>query len=159
VGEVYWVIKGLHWKIKKYFFVISRFFLIQVDKLLNTPHSSCSPTTLLLHLLTVITCHHHFLLAYYNNPHCLLHSHIILLSFSSALLLPIHPNSLISIIREWTKVNNCYNYNQILLACSVILFPRKTRFDSHDHRFSWCGSPQNTQHTNLFPKYYKNSTT
>jgi len=89
--------------------------------------SSPSPTTLLLHLLTVITCRHHFLLACYNNPYCLLHSHIILLSFSSALLLPIHPNSLISITREWTKVNNCYSYNQILLACSVILFSSENK--------------------------------
>ena len=40
VGEVYWVIRGLHWKIKKYFFVINCFLLTQVDKLLNTP-SKC----------------------------------------------------------------------------------------------------------------------
>jgi len=37
VGEVCWVIRGLHWKIKKYFFVISCFFRTQVDKLLNAP--------------------------------------------------------------------------------------------------------------------------
>jgi len=37
VGEVYWVIRGLHWKIKKYFFWISCFFLTRVDKLLNAP--------------------------------------------------------------------------------------------------------------------------
>jgi hypothetical protein len=37
VGEVFWVIRGLQWKIKKYFFVISCFFLTQVDKLLNAP--------------------------------------------------------------------------------------------------------------------------
>jgi hypothetical protein len=35
VGEVYWVNRGLHWKTKKYFFVISCFFLTRVDKLSN----------------------------------------------------------------------------------------------------------------------------
>ena len=39
VGEVYWVIRGLHWKIKNIFFVIRRFFLTQVDKLLNAPRT------------------------------------------------------------------------------------------------------------------------
>lgn len=88
--------------------------------------SSPSPTTLLLHLLTVITCQHHFLLAYYSNPHCLLHYHIILLSFSYALLLPIHPTSLISITREWTKVSSCYSYNQ-MLACYVMLLSSENK--------------------------------
>jgi hypothetical protein len=37
--KVYWVIRGLHWKIKKYFFVISCFFFTQVDKLLNAPRT------------------------------------------------------------------------------------------------------------------------
>ena len=36
LGEVYWVIRGLHWKIN-IFFVTSCFFLTQVDKLLNAP--------------------------------------------------------------------------------------------------------------------------
>jgi hypothetical protein len=37
VGEVYWVIRGLHRKK----IVISCFFLTQVDKLLNAPRKSC----------------------------------------------------------------------------------------------------------------------
>jgi len=65
--------------------------------------------------------------SYYNNPHCLLHSLIILLSFPSALLLPLHPNSLISVTREWTKLNNCYSYNQILLTCPVILISSENK--------------------------------
>ena len=39
VGEVYWVIMGLQWKIKNIFLMISCFFLTQVDKLLNTPRT------------------------------------------------------------------------------------------------------------------------
>lgn len=54
-------------------------------------HSSSYPPSLLLHLFTVITCHHHCLLAYYNNPHCLHHSLIIILSVS----LPFSPSTLI----------------------------------------------------------------